>query len=73
MKLVQNVGLLDRVTRVVVGSLLAVTMYFSHVRGLFGGLLFWIGIMTVLEGIMGYCFLYGLLGWSTKRRRRRAA
>jgi hypothetical protein len=71
MKLVQNVGLLDRVARLVVGSVLAAAQYYFKVGGLLGGMIFWLGVVTVIEGILGYCFLYGLFGGSTKRRQRR--
>lgn len=70
MKLRQNVGPLDRITRLILGSILVVMQYFFKIGGLLGGVILWLGVLTVIEGIWGYCFLYGLFGWSTKRRQR---
>jgi hypothetical protein len=69
MRLRQNVGPLDRITRLIVGAILMTVRYFFRVGGLVGGVLIGLGILTFIEGILGYCFGYGLLGWSTKRKR----
>jgi hypothetical protein len=68
MRLRQNVGPLDRVTRLIVGAILVAARYFFQVGGMVGGVLVWLGILTFIEGMLGYCFGYGLLGWSTKRK-----
>jgi hypothetical protein len=73
MHLRQNVGPLDRVTRLVLGSVLIAARYFFQVGGPIGTVMVGLGILTFVEGMLGYCFGYGLLGWSTLRRRHRKA
>jgi hypothetical protein len=68
MKLTQNVGPLDRATRLVLGSILMAAPSFFKVGGVLGAVIFWLGLVTAVEGILGYCFLYGLFGWSTRRK-----
>ncbi|HYH02397.1 MAG TPA: DUF2892 domain-containing protein [Bacillota bacterium] len=70
MVLRQNVGPLDRATRIILGTLLVASRYFFQLGGLTGSIIVWFGLITIIEGMLGYCFLYGLFGWSTKRRRR---
>lgn len=69
----QNVGPLDRATRIIMGILLVAARYFFQVGGLIGIMMVGLSLITLFEGMLGYCFLYGLFGWSTKRRSRRPA
>lgn len=63
----QNVGPLDRVTRIFLGVLLIIIRYFFHIRGIIGDSLVILGAVWIWEGLLGYCLLYGILNWSTKR------
>ena len=63
-----NVGPLDRVTRTILGSLLIGGRYFFQIPGWGGDLLVMLGALWIWEGLLGYCFLYGVFNWSTKRR-----
>lgn len=71
MKLQQNAGPLDRITRTILGVLLVAVKYFFHYGGWTGTILLGAGLILIAEGVLGYCLLYDLLGWSTKRRRAR--
>lgn len=64
----QNVGPLDRATRIILGILLIALRYVARIQGISGdGLVLW-GAVWIWEGLLGYCLLYGILNWSTKRR-----
>jgi hypothetical protein len=57
--MVTNVGLVDRVLRIVVGAaLIAVALLVAHPYAWIG----WIGVVPLLTGIVGYCPAYRLLG-----------
>lgn len=59
----QNIGSLDRWLRIIVGvALLAITVY--------GPKTAWgyVGLIPLVTGVMGYCPLYQIFGWSTKAR-----
>ncbi|MCK9272786.1 DUF2892 domain-containing protein [Candidatus Gracilibacteria bacterium] len=55
-----NVGCLDRIIRVILGTLLLTSFYFLGNNWLL------IGIIPLLTGIFGYCPIYQILGTSTK-------
>lgn len=62
-----NVGLIDRVLRMVVGAgLIAAALLVSHPYAWLG----WIGAVPLLTGILGYCPAYRLLGLRTCPLRR---
>ncbi len=63
----QNVGPLDRVTRIFLGSLLVAVRYVLKIPGLMGDLVVIWGAVWIWEGLLGYCLLYGIFRWSTKR------
>ncbi|HBE77025.1 MAG TPA: DUF2892 domain-containing protein [Firmicutes bacterium] len=63
-----NIGPLDRITRIILGLLLIGGRYFFKFPGLVGDGVVLLGALWVWEGLLGYCLLYGLLGWSTKLR-----
>ncbi|GHD53972.1 membrane protein [Thalassobaculum fulvum] len=57
-----NVGLVDRVLRIVVGAaLIAVALLVAHPYAWVG----WIGVVPILTAIVGYCPAYQLIGLST--------
>jgi len=56
----KNAGSLDRLTRIVIGIVLtALTM--THQVGIWG----WIGVIPLVTGLIGYCPLYRVFGFST--------
>jgi hypothetical protein len=60
-----NVGTIDRVVRVVIGSLLiafALGLGFPETGWNWIG---WIGVIPILTAIFGYCPAYSLVGLST--------
>lgn len=71
----QNVGPLDRTVRTVIGVLIIAYRYIGQFKGVVWDFAVLFGAVWIWEGILGYCLLYGLLGWSTlhKSRRRRLA
>ncbi|HOP74384.1 MAG TPA: DUF2892 domain-containing protein [Bacillota bacterium] len=67
----QNIGPLDRATRIILGMLLLAIRYFFRIEGLVGDGLVFLGGVWIWEGLLGYCLMYGLMGWSTRRAFRR--
>lgn len=63
----QNVGPLDRATRIFLGVLLIVIRYVLIIPGIVGDIMVLWGAVWIWEGLLGYCLLYGILHWSTKR------
>ena len=58
----RNVGLIDRVLRVLVGAgLIAAALLVDHPYAWAG----WIGVIPVLTGIVGFCPAYTLFGLRT--------
>lgn len=55
-----NVGGIDRVLRLVAGIVL-ITLAATNTVGLWG----WLGVVPLLTGLVGFCPLYTLLGFST--------
>jgi hypothetical protein len=64
----QNVGPLDRATRIILGLFLIGMRYFFKVGGVPGDGAVLLGALWVWEGILGYCLLYGIFRWSTRDR-----
>lgn len=64
----QNIGPLDRTTRSFLGVLLIAIRYFFEIPGIIGDLLVLWGAGWIWEGMLGYCLMYGLFNWSTKRK-----
>lgn len=65
-----NVGPLDRIVRILVGVLIIAYRYIGQFRGAIWDLLVFLGALWIWEGVLGYCFLYGVLGWSSRNRPR---
>ncbi|KRH78620.1 hypothetical protein FERRO_16120 [Ferrovum sp. JA12] len=55
-----NVGGLDRVVRVIIGAVLLAASATGKI-GIWG----WLGLPTMLTGLLGWCGLYQLLGIKT--------
>ncbi|WP_132013792.1 YgaP family membrane protein [Hydrogenispora ethanolica] len=64
----QNVGPLDRISRSLLGLVLIGARYFFRIGGVPGDLLVLVGAVSIWEGLLGYCLLYGIFKASTKRR-----
>jgi len=59
----RNVGLWDRVIRVIFG--LALISGFYLVPEAAYGWAFWLGVIPVASGLAGWCPVYRLFGWTT--------
>lgn len=69
----RNVGPLDRATRIILGILLIITRYIAQIGGAIGdGMVLW-GALWIWEGLLGYCLLYGIFNWSTKRVKKKTS
>lgn len=60
MKMCKNVGMMDRLLRVAVGSVLVTLTVTAHI-GVWG----WLGAIVLVTGLMGWCGAYALLGLNT--------
>ncbi|MGO8955691.1 MAG: DUF2892 domain-containing protein [Rhodomicrobium sp.] len=59
----KNVGVIDRILRIIVGSVLIAWAYI-HPDAWWA----WIGVVPVLTALVGYCPAYGIVGMSTCSR-----
>ena len=59
-----NIGMFDRWLRIIAGVLI-VSLVFTGPRTSWG----WLGLVPLATGLAGYCPLYQLFGWSTRRTR----
>lgn len=65
--MVTNVGMIDRVLRIIVGAaLIAAALLVEHPYAWIG----WIGVVPLLTGIVGHCPAYRLFGLRTCPLRR---
>lgn len=64
----QNVGPLDRTTRIILGLVLIAGRYFFKISGIPGDIIVLTGAIWIWEGLLGYCLFYGIFHWSTKAR-----
>ena len=58
----QNESTLDRALRVVLGAVI-LSLVFVGPRTPWG----WLGLVPLVTGLTGYCAVYALFGWSTRR------
>jgi len=58
-----NEGTIDRVLRVIIGAAL-ILGYFLNPDGTYSWL-YWIGVIPLATGILGWCGLYAVLGVNT--------
>ena len=63
-----NESATDRVIRIILGIILIVLGWFVLGHNTLGVILYIIGIILVTTGITGFCWLYKLLGMSTKKK-----
>ncbi len=62
-----NESLLDRIIRIVIGVVLIVVAYLGVVTGAWQWVAYVIGAIALLTGIAGFCPLYTLFGFQTKK------
>lgn len=61
-----NESTFDRWLRIVLGAVL-IALVFTGPQTLWG----WLGLIPLVTGLVGYCPVYGLFGWSTCARSER--
>lgn len=66
--MINNMGVLDRIIRVVIAIVIAVLYYYGQMSGLAAIILGLIAVIFILTGIVGYCPVYQLIGISTKKK-----
>ncbi len=64
-----NVGIADRIVRIVAGVALALVVLFSGLSMFASAVWFWIGLVVaailIVTAVVGFCPLYAVLGVST--------
>ena len=60
-----NIGMTDRIIRVIVFIALAALYFTQIITGILGIVLLVIGVLSLLTAIIGYCGLYTILGITT--------
>jgi len=67
-----NLGILDRLIRVILAVLLVVLYFTGIVTGLIGGILLTVAIIFLLTGLVSFCPIYALFGLQTKKTKAEA-
>ncbi len=62
----RNEGNIDRGIRVVLGVLLLVAGWGGIVEGALGTVFQWLGFVLLATGLIGWCPLYAIFGFSTR-------
>jgi len=62
-----NVGIIDRIVRIVVGLAL-IALALGYIPGFAPQVWGWIGILPLLTGVVGTCPMYSLIGVNTCKR-----
>jgi hypothetical protein len=62
-----NESNVDRIIRVLLGAVLAGLKFGGVVTGAWGWVFLVVGIVLVITGLVGWCALYRLFGFSTKK------
>lgn len=65
----QNIGTVDKMIRGVLGLFLIYIAAANFQNGVLSGIAFVIGFLLILTSMFGFCFLYKLLGVSTKHQK----
>ncbi|MGA2914360.1 MAG: DUF2892 domain-containing protein [Methanoregula sp.] len=61
----KNVGMIDRVVRIILGIVLIGVFYYHMVAAPWSYLVLLIGIIALVTGAFGTCTLYSILGMNT--------
>lgn len=64
----RNEGSMDRAARMIVGIGLLALGLSGTVQGTMGTIVGFVGVIALATGIVGFCPLYTVFGWSTCRR-----
>lgn len=59
---------LDRIIRIALGTALLVLGWADIVTGTWGTVFKWLGFVPLATGLAGWCPLYAIFGFRTKRR-----
>jgi hypothetical protein len=62
-----NMGSIDRIIRAVVAVLLGVLIFTNVISGTLAVVLGVIAVILLVTALLGFCPLYTLFGWSTKK------
>ncbi len=62
-----NESLLDRIIRVVLGVVLVVIAYLGVLTGTWQWVAYVVGAIALITGIVGFCPLYAVFGFQTKK------
>lgn len=62
-----NMGLVDRILRIIIAVVLGVLYFAKIITSTLGVILLVIALIFLLTGIFGYCLLYSIIGVSTKK------
>ena len=65
----QNEGIIDRVIRVIIGSVALVASFF-WLAGMLQTIGYIIGVISLVTGLIGYCGLYSILSISTIKNKK---
>ncbi len=63
----QNESWVDRIIRIVVGAVLVVFAFMGAASGFWMYVAYLIGFIFILTGAVGFCPLYTVFGFSTKK------
>ncbi|NPV03019.1 MAG: DUF2892 domain-containing protein [Brevinematales bacterium] len=63
----QNMGLIDRIVRLVIAAAAGVLYFTGIVTGVWGIVLLAVGGIFILTSVFGVCPLYMIFGFSTKK------
>lgn len=64
----RNIGPLDRTVRSILGGAFIFYRFLGHFHGVWWDLATIFGATAIWEGLLGYCFLYGVFGVGTRRK-----
>ena len=62
-----NLSILDRIVRIILGLIIGVWAYAGTLSSIWTIILLIVGILLIIEGIIGWCGVYSIFGISTKK------
>jgi len=63
----QNVGLTDRIIRIMIAIILGSIYYMDFVSGVAATIVLILAVIALVTGIVGYCLLYALVDINTAK------
>jgi hypothetical protein len=64
----KNVGTADRIVRIILGLIL-IFLGWGWLHGIPKGIVYLIGLILIVTGILGTCLIYSLLGMNTSAKK----